>query len=216
MSDRKAEPTSNDGVRHAVQATLEHYARHADRFREGTWGHDVSQNMDALLRHIAVQPPFRILDLGCGPGRDLVEFSRRGHQPTGIDGCAEFVEMAQKVSGCEVWHQDFLELKLPSEYFDGVFANASLFHVPSRFAPDVLTRLFNALKPGGVLCSSNPRGDNQEGWSGDRYGTYYDYDRWSALMCTAGFIELECFYRPTGLPRDQQPWLVTVWRKPEH
>ena len=215
MTDDGSRSKSDVTVRHAVQATLDHYARHADRFRQGTWEHDVSQNMDALLSHITAQPPFEILDLGCGPGRDLIEFTRRGHQPTGIDGCAEFVAMARQASGCEVWHQDFLELELPFDHFDGVFANASLFHVPSRFAPDVLQRLFNALKPEGVLCSSNRRGDNQEGWSGDRYGTYYDYDRWSALMRTAGFIELDCFYRPAGLPRDQQPWLVTVWRKSE-
>lgn len=215
MTDSNGQPSSDD-VRRAVQATLEHYGQHADRFRDGTWDHDVSQNMDALLRHITAEPPFCILDLGCGPGRDLIEFTRRGHIATGIDGCAEFVAMAQKSSACQVWHQDFLDLTLPPDHFDGIFANASLFHVPSRFAPDVLQRLYKSLKLGGVLCSSNPRGNNQEGWSGDRYGTYYDYARWCDLMRTAGFVELDCFYRPTGFPRDQQPWLVTVWRKPEH
>lgn len=216
MTDETSAPPPDSGdVRRAVTATLEHYARHADSFREGTWDHDVSQNMDALISHITAEPPFRILDLGCGPGRDLLEFTRRGHEATGIDGCAEFVEMARKASGCEVWQQDFLDLKLPPAYFDGIFANASLFHVPSRFISVVLSRLFNALDSGGVLCTSNPRGHNQEGWNGDRYGTYYDYDRWSALMRAAGFIELDCYYRPAGLPRHQQPWLVTVWRKPE-
>lgn len=216
MTEKKTDPVPEDvEVRHAVQATLDHYARHAMRFREGTWDHDVSQNMDALLSRITTDPPCRVLDLGCGPGRDLIEFTRRGHVAVGIDGCAEFVEMARAASGCEVWHQDFLDLKLPADFFDGIFANASLFHVPSRFAPDVLRRLFRTLVPGGVLCSSNPRGNNQEGWSGDRYGSYYDYGRWSELMHVAGFVELDCFYRPTGLPRDQQSWLVTVWRKPE-
>lgn len=216
MTGKASGRTPDDAVvRQAVQATLDHYARNADRFREGTWDHDVSQNMDALLSRINGSAPFRILDLGCGPGRDLIELTRRGHRAVGIDGCAQFVEMARNESGCEVWHQDFLDLKLPSESFDGIFANASLFHVPSRFIDGVLARLFRALVPGGVLCSSNPRGDNQEGWSGDRYGSYYDYARWAALMQAAGFVELDCFYRPAGLPRDQQHWLVTVWRKPE-
>lgn len=215
MSHGQNEQPSDAETRQAVQATLEHYSRHADRFREGTWDHDVSQNMDALLHHISTDPPFCILDLGCGPGRDLIEFSRRGHRATGIDGCAEFVTMARAASGCDVWQQDFLDLDLPSAYFDGVFANASLFHVPGGFVPEVLSRLFKALKPGGVLCSSNPRGNNQEGWSRGRYGNYHDYPGWSELMRAAGFIELDCFYRPAGLPREQQPWLVTVWRKPE-
>lgn len=205
--------TDDVGLRHAVQATLDHYAQRADRFRAGTWDHDVSQNMDALLSRITAEAPYRILDLGCGPGRDLIEFTRRGHRATGIDGCAEFVDMARRESGCEVWHQDFLDLVLPELTFDGIFANASLFHVPSRYAPQVLSRLFSSLKPGGVLCCSNPRGNNEEGWSNGRYGSYYDYDRWCQLVQRAGFVELDHFYRPAGLPREQQPWLVTVWRK---
>src|SRR5690625_1804039 len=182
MTEKTGSVPDDADVRSAVKATLDHYARHAERFREGTWEHDVSQNMDALLAHILTDAPHRILDLGCGPGRDLIEFTRRGHIAVGVDGCTEFVDMARKASGCEVWHQDFLELELPAHSFDGVFANASLFHVPSRFLPEVLNRLYVALVPGGVLCSSNPRGNNQEGWSGDRYGSYYDYARWGELM----------------------------------
>lgn len=216
MTDDTPRASHDDEAQRAVRDTLNHYSSHAERFREGTWDHDVSQNIDALLRHIAGPPPFAILDLGCGPGRDLLEFRRRGHVPTGIDGCPQFVAMARAASGCTVWEQDFLDLALPADHFDGVFANASLFHVPGQHAPDVLSRLFRSLKSGGVLCSSNPRGNNQEGWSGNRYGVYYDHERWSSLMQAAGFDELEHFYRPAGLPRDQQPWLVTVWRKPEH
>lgn len=204
-------PDSDQGI---SAATLQHYGQNAERFREGTWDHDVQQNIDALLRHITARPPLTILDLGCGPGRDLVALTQRGHKAVGLDGSAEFVRMAQRASGCEVWHQDFLDLSLPAGYFHGVFANASLFHVPSRAAPSVLARLFTSLRPGGVLCSSNPRGTNQEGWSGHRYGVYYDYQRWCELMGDAGFIELEHYYRPTHAPRDQQHWLVTVWRKP--
>jgi hypothetical protein len=69
------------------------------------------------------------------------------------------------------------------------------------------------LKPGGVLFSSNPRGNNQEGWSGARYGSYYDLDTWTAHVQAAGFTLLDHYYRPPGLPREQQPWLATVWRK---
>lgn len=205
---------SSDTTAGFAQATLDHYERHARRFRDGTWDHDVSQNINALLRHIDAELPYRLLDFGCGPGRDLLEFTRRGHVAVGLDGSAHFVRMAREASGCEVWLQNFLTLDLPAAEFDGIFANASLFHVPSRHAPDVLARLFYALKPGGVLCCSNPRGDNQEGWSGERYGTYYDYPAWRAMMESVGFVELEHYYRPAGLPREQQPWLVTVWRRP--
>ncbi len=69
------------------------------------------------------------------------------------------------------------------------------------------------LNPAGVLFSSNPRGDNQEGWSGGRYGAYYDLERWRELVSTAGFTEVRHYYRPPGLPRARQPWLASLWRK---
>ena len=194
--------------------TLDDYQRNAEGFREGTRDHDVSQNIEALLRHLGPGGPFDILDFGCGPGRDLQTFLRLGHRPVGLDGTARFVEMARTDAGCEVWQQNFLALELPAERFDGVFANASLFHVPLQELPRVLGQLHATLRPGGVLFSSNPRGQNEEGGNGQRYGAWHDYARWRELLEAAGFQALEHYYRPAGLPREQQPWLASVWRKP--
>ncbi|MBA3254100.1 MAG: class I SAM-dependent methyltransferase, partial [Pseudomonadota bacterium] len=134
--------------------------------------------------------------------------------PIGLDGAARFVEMARADTGCEVWQQDFLALDLPANRFDGVFANASLFHVPSEHIARVLSQLRATLKPGGVLFSSNPRGKNEEGWNRGRYGAYHDLAAWRRWMTDAGFFELEHYFRPAGLPREQQPWLASVWRRP--
>lgn len=199
---------------HIVELTLQHYNQRAHEFRAGTRGHDVSQNIGALLSHIDARPPYRILDFGCGPGRDLRTFAALGHQAIGLEGAEQFVAMAHADSGCEVWQQDFLQLDLPEEYFDGVFANASLFHVPGRELPRVLGQLRATLKHAGVLFSSNPRGDNEEGWNHGRYGAYHDLAAWRRYLTHAGFIELEHYYRPAGLPFEQQPWLASVWRKP--
>ena len=198
-----------------TQTTLQHYERNAEQFFAGTIDHDVSQNIAALLEAIAAPAPYRLLDLGCGPGRDLKAFKAMGHEAIGIDGSARFVAMARAYSGCEVWQQDFIELDLPADYFDGIYANASLFHVPSAVLPQVLRDLHGALKPGGVLFSSNPRGDNREGWNGPRYGSYYDYDTWQRYLVAAGFEAVRHYYRPAGLPREQQPWLASVWRRTE-
>ncbi|MDE1921975.1 MAG: class I SAM-dependent methyltransferase [Gammaproteobacteria bacterium] len=200
-------------VRAGISArTLGYYAERAEEFRAGTQDHDVSQNIAALLRHIEGEPPFRILDFGCGPGRDLRTLSALGHLAVGLDGTAEFVAMARRDSGCEVWHQDFLALRLPPGSFDGIYANASLFHVPTRTLPGVLRALRDSLKTRGVLFSSNPRGDNEEGWQGDRYGVYHDLGAWRGYLSRAGFDELEHYYRPDGLPHAQQRWLASVWR----
>ena len=201
-------------AREAAAITLAEYDSMAEAYRQGTADHDVSQNIAALLDAIEGAPPHAILDLGCGPGRDLIA-------PSPTSGMRSQASTAQRSSSpwlerktdCPVLLQDFLALDLPAACFDGIFANASLFHVPSSQIARVLADLAAALKPGGVLFCSNPRGDNQEGWVGGRYGCFYDLETWRALVTGAGFAELHHYYRPPGRPRHQQPWLATVWRK---
>ena len=204
---------ARDDLKQIADLTLEHYNQRAEDFWEGTRDHDVSQNVAALLQHIQGEAPFTILDFGCGPGRDLKTFAGLGHVAIGLEGATRFAEMARAWSGCEVWEQDFLRLDLPAGRFDGVFANAALFHVPSRELSRVLRELHAALKPGGVLFSSNPHGSNDEGWNRGRYGAYHDPDTWRRYVLEAGFAELAHYYRPPDLPREQQPWLATVWRR---
>ena len=200
-------------LRRDLDVTIAHYDRLAAAFWKGTQDHDVSQNYAALLEAIEGDHPYCILDLGCGPGRDLQHFQSLGHEAVGLDGSAEFVAMARAHSGCEVLHQDFLVLDLPAGRFDGLFANASLFHVPSFELPRVLRDLYAALKTGGVLFCSNPRGNNEEGMQGDRYCCFHDLATWRDYVTAAGFVEVQHYYRPHGMPREQQPWLASVWRR---
>ncbi len=204
---------TNEDLQRIAARTLEHYDEHAQDFWEGTRDHDVSQNISALLQYIETPAPFALLDFGCGPGRDLMVFKALSHSPTGLEGSPQLAAMARANSGCDVLEQNFFELDLPSEHFDGVFANAVLFHVPSQELPNVLIKLNNALKPGGVLFSSNPHGDGQEGWKGDRFGAFHSWEGWRDFVTAAGFVELTHYYRPTGVPLEQQPWLASVWRK---
>ena len=124
--DRKPHNSST-----VTELTLRHYNQRAEAFWEGTRDHDVSQNMAAMLRHIQGEPPFTLLDFGCGPGRDLKVFADSGHVAIGLEGAPRFAEMARDTA-VATWLQDFLKLDLPKEFFDGIFANATLFHVPSR------------------------------------------------------------------------------------
>ncbi len=204
-----------EALQQIVGRTLEHYQARAEAFWEGTRNHDVEQNIEALLRHVQAPLPFTLLDFGCGPGRDLKAFVERGHHAVGLEGAPALAEMARTHSGCEIWQQDFLQMDLPDGRFDGVFANASLFHVPRQELVRVLRQLHATLKPQGVLFSSNPRGENQESINGERYGVYYDLATWRDYLTAAGFVELEHYYRPAGLPREQQPWLASVWRREE-
>lgn len=206
------QPEAED-LKAITASTLSHYEANADDYAAGTRDHDVSQNIAALLRWIEGPGPFALLDFGCGPGRDLPALAAGGHEVVGLDGSAAFVRMAHAATGATVIHQDFLALDLPPARFDGIFANASMQHVPRLALADVLLRLHGTLKPGGVLLASIPRGDNEEGWNGARYSRFHDLDGWRRHLTTAGFVELEHYFRPAGLPRDEQRWLVSAWRR---
>jgi SAM-dependent methyltransferase len=194
--------------------TLDHYSQNAEAFWHGTKDHDVTQNYEAFLTPFPKGQPLDILDLGCGPGRDVNYFKSLGHRPIGLDGSEIFCRMARQNSGCQILHQKFLNLELSRHAFDGIFANASLFHVPSRELPRVLSELHNALRPGGILFTSNPRGQN-EGWQGNRYGHYMQFETSKEFLEEAGFEVLHYYYRPSGKPVHEQPWLAIVSTKPE-
>jgi SAM-dependent methyltransferase len=130
-----------DELARIAALTVGHYNGRAEAFWQGTRDHDVSQNIAALLQHIEASVPFTILDLGCGPGRDLIAFAGLGHVAVGVEGASNLAAMARANSGCEVWQQDLLALDLPQGCFDGVFANAVLFHVPGQELPRVLRQL---------------------------------------------------------------------------
>src|SRR5271165_544292 len=141
-------------LRQISEVTIAHYNRLAEAYWDGTRDHDVNQNYAALLDAIEGDPPYSILDLGCGPGRDLRHFRSLGHDAVGLDGSTEFVAMARSYSGCDVLQQDFLAMELPESRFDGIFANASLFHVPSQELLRVLTGLKVPQRPVKTLSNS--------------------------------------------------------------
>ncbi len=205
-------PLTNTELQALTSRTLTNYDSSARSFEQSTRIHDVSQNTQAFLAAIEGPAPFVLLDLGCGPGRDLAYFKSLGHEAVGLDGCASFVEMARAATGCQVLHQNFLTLALPSGNFHGVFANASLFHVPTQELARVLAEIRRCLRPRGVLFCSNPHGDDTEGFSGSRYGAFHSLKTWRTHVTAAGFSELSHYHRPAGKPRALQPWLATVWR----
>jgi SAM-dependent methyltransferase len=197
------------------EITVSEYQLTAESFREGTWGHDVSQNRAALIAALP-NTPGKILDLGCGPGRDLVAFQELGHIVTGLDATPAFVQMAKSAANCPVLEQSFLSLDLPANHFDGIFANASLIHVPTHEMLRVLKDLRKSLVDRGSLVLSMMRGDS-EGFShrptGSRYVAGWEYDTLAPQLLAAGFQILNHYYRPPGLSIEQQSWLVIVAQK---
>lgn len=221
-SEHQSAPLT-DELRKASMETLADYGAVAEGYAAGNANHDVSQNINALLDALSDRPaPLDILDVGCAGGRDLATFTRMGHHAVGLDGVQAFCEMARSATGCEVWQQDFQELSLPPASFDGIFANACLFHIPSASLPGTLRELARTLRDGGSLFVSNAHGfgEDKEGWTSGRtpgtqsYVCWLSEETWNRYCRDAGFELIKSFYRPPGKPRSQQPFLATVWRKP--
>mmetsp|Transcript_22650 Transcript_22650/g.34353 ORF Transcript_22650/g.34353 Transcript_22650/m.34353 type:complete len:235 (-) Transcript_22650:159-863(-) len=216
---------TEEQIRQATTKTLADYGAVAEQYARGNMDHDVSQNIHAMLEPLQTskEGPFDILDVCCASGRDLVAFKAMGHRPVGLDGVPEFCRMARKLSGCDVWEQNLATLNLPPLRFDAVFCNACLFHLPLAALSSALTALQATLRDGGILFVSNAHGfgKDQEGWTNGRTPTTRSYvcwlseDTWIQTCEAAGFELLDKFYRPPGKPREQQPFLATVWRKKE-
>jgi SAM-dependent methyltransferase len=201
-----------DKIKEIEDITFKDYGAKAENFWERTKDHDVTQNYEAFLRPFEGRETLDILDFGCGPGRDIMYFKSLGHNPTGLDGTLEFCEMARQMTGQTILHQSFNDLDLMENSFDGIFANASMFHVPSENLDKVLCDLHCAIKPGGILFTSNPRGD-EEGWSSPgRYGNFMQLDKNLKFLSQAGFEVLDHYYRPAGLPIEEQNWLAMINR----
>lgn len=206
---------SENSMQSLEQITIAEYQATAESFRLGTWDHDVSQNRNALISAMSKNPG-RILDVGCGPGRDLMAFKTLGQEAIGLDATPAFVDMAKHITGCEVWQQNFLNLNLPMQHFDGVFANASLLHVPEANMEQVLRDLYECLVVGGAIVTSLARGSG-EGFdrraTGERYTSFWEYETIVPYVKKVGFTVVDHYYRPPGLPKQDQSWVVIVARR---
>lgn len=123
----------------------------------------------------------RILDLGCGSGRDSRYFLEKGFQVTAIDGSAELCRLASKYIGQEVLCMDFADLAFEN-CFDGVWACASLLHVPRDSIKDILARIHRALACGGVLYASFKAGKGER-TRGERFFSDYGQEDMGSLVC---------------------------------
>src|SRR5215471_3039377 len=144
-------PPSDD-----TTSTVGYYDAHAAEFCENTVSLDMTELYAPFLRDIPAGG--RILDAGCGSGRDSLAFLRKGYHVVSIDASAEMVNAATKLTGQEARILRFDALDFESE-FDGIWACASLLHVARQELSPVLARLTRALKPNGVLYISFKYGD---------------------------------------------------------
>lgn len=152
--------------------SIDYYNKYAAKVFEETVDQDMSEIRDEFLN--LLEEGDTILDLGCGSGRDSLAFYELGYDVTAMDASEEMCKLAEIHSGLEVLNLSFEEMDFDN-VFDGIWACASLLHVPKAELPDILTKIARALKDKGILYMSFKLGDF-EGFKGERYFCGYTED----------------------------------------
>ncbi|MET0675400.1 MAG: class I SAM-dependent methyltransferase [Bradyrhizobium sp.] len=164
------------------EATLQFYRSNAEAYAQ----RDITSRRARLTAFMALLPPrAAILELGCGAGGDTAEMLAAGHDVRATDGSPEMAAVASARLGRPVETLLFHELD-ETEAYDGVWANACLLHVPREQLADVLSRIWRALKPGGVFFASYKSGDNEGRDALDRYYNYPSPDWLRTSYAKAG------------------------------
>lgn len=165
-----------------MNSTIDYYNKNARVFVEHTIHADMRVNQERFLAKLA-QNAF-ILDFGCGSGRDTGYFLDRGFQVTAIDGSEELCRLAGEYTGIPVRHMLFQELE-ETEIYDGIWACASVLHLPMEELKEVLEKMAAAVKSGGIIYISFKYG-MFEGERNGRYFTDMTEEKFSGLMSAAG------------------------------
>ena len=169
-----------------MKETLSYYNQNADAFIEGTRKADMTQQYCFFSKYLL--PGCKILDLGCGSGRDSAYFSSLGFAVTAVDGSEELCKRVQANYGLHALCIKFEELSFVSE-FDAVWACASLLHVKKADMPNVLEKVSAALKPGGVLYASFKYGSEERISNGRFFNDYTEKDLDTLLTSKLSLLE---------------------------
>ena len=190
-----------------VNQTISYYDENAEEFCKNTIDADMSFCRDKFLQYL--KNGASILDAGCGSGRDGVAFNQLGYHVTAMDASPKICREAEKVLGQKVICKTFEELDDENVY-DGIWACASLLHVPKERMGEVLHRLKRALKDGGILYASFKYGEEEKVVNG-RLFSNYDEQSLRALMSENGFDILELFVtRDVRTDRHGEKWVNVV------
>jgi SAM-dependent methyltransferase len=192
-----------------VADTLAYYDRRAADFAGQTAGLDLGPLYDRFLRY--VRPGGLILDAGCGPGRDALAFAERGYEVVAFDASEEMVRLARTRVGdrAVVHHMHFNDVSWHRQ-LDGIWACASLLHVPSALFPDAASRLVGALRPGGAWYMSFKLGKGERRADGRLFVDHTEATLRSAL---SGFpVNIADAWHSTDLRpgRQAERWLNAV------
>ncbi len=193
-----------------MNTTMDYYNTNANEYSALTMNSDMSQSRQRFLSYLPSGA--RILDAGCGSGRDAKAFMEHGYMVTALDGSVAMCQVAEKFIGQPVLHMDFEQIEFEEE-FQGIWACASLLHVPKADMERILNKLRQALVPDGVIYASFKYGEGERTVDG-RFFNYYDDNSLSVQFESCGFYVIETFVTEDVRDgRTGEMWVNIIGRK---
>lgn len=192
-------------------STLDYYNNNAKGYFEKTVTADFAEIRAVFLSYAKVDA--RILDFGCGSGRDTKAFAEAGYRVDAIDGSPELCKIATEYSGVNVKEMLFSDFKAIEKY-DAVWACASILHLPYDDIKAVMRNIYNALAEGGIFYTTFKYG-TFEGTRDGRYYTDFDEEKLGSLLDELGLFTAEKMWTTQDViaGRETQVWVNVILRK---
>jgi SAM-dependent methyltransferase len=191
------------------QSAVDYYNKNIQSYIERTFQVEMEDFQNRFLQYLP--PKARILDAGCGPGRDVLAFTKKGYTVLGFDAAEEMVKYVNRQLGLLAVRGFFHEMEF-SEAFEGVWASASLVHVPPSVLADVLQKLWKALTPNGILGISFKEGVGVKR-EGDRTFTYMNKESLSPYLNSFDIVDQWIHTPKEGVNLVPCQWFNTIARK---
>ncbi|AEM74892.1 class I SAM-dependent methyltransferase [Caldicellulosiruptor acetigenus] len=195
-----------------MDQTIKYYDDNAIEFFINTKDANMENLYKLFLKYIPEGG--KILDLGCGSGRDTKYFLGKGYDVVAVDGSIEMVKLSTEYTGKKTLHMTFQEIDFEEE-FDGIWACASLLHVRRDEISSILYKIYHALKPNGVLYSSFKYGDKEEYRDDGRFFNYYDEKSFNELIKKLGYFDILEILITNDVRKDREneKWLNVIVKK---
>lgn len=194
-----------------VGDTLNYYNKNAREFANGTVNVNFTEIQDLFLEY--VPEGGKILDFGCGSGRDTKYFLNKGYNVDAIDGSEELCKIAGNYTGISVKKMKFEELDCIGVYY-GIWACASILHVANKELPSILRKMTDAVKTGGVIYTSFKYGEF-EGYRNGRYFTYHTKESFRKIIEDIPELAIDRLWVSDDVraERGEEQWLNLILRK---
>lgn len=190
--------------------TIDYYNKHAEEFTASTFEVD----MESLYQPFLAELPggTRILDVGCGSGRDTLAFKNKGYYVDAIDYSEELVKKATRLTGIPVKLESFYEIDA-DEAYDGIWACASLLHCERSRLKEVIGKLLRVLKPNGVLYMSFKYGNNDREKEGRQFTNLNEAQAEILLGQLENVQQIQQWITVDKRPERTEQWLNLLWKK---